>query len=133
MSDRSLIIAKGIERFGYVRSVEVLAEAVSIPAGGPTAYDHPIPKPHTGALIMVRVTYDPAATAGAEVRTFPSHDGIEFDTEPLDTLTPKFTAGASVRQSFIIAVPCHTLRVEVRNLDGAVALTLDRLVIITTP
>jgi len=110
-----------------------LASGVTLRAGSSVTYDQTIPDAHTGGVIIVRLTYDASATAGATINTYYSPDGTNFDTEPVDTLTPAFAAGATKQQSFIIACPCKSIRIQVVNNDSSCDLTIDSLWLITMP
>jgi len=113
--------------------ITLLADSETIPAGSSKSYDFEIPENHTGAVITARLTYDASATSGATINTYYSHDGDNFDTEAVDTLSPAFTAGETKQQSFIVATPCKVLRIEVVNNDAGYDLTLDKLWIVTMP
>jgi len=110
-----------------------LAEGVTIDAGASKTYDVDVPPNFTGGVITERATYDASASNGISINTYYSQDGSNFDTQAVDSLSPDFSAGDTLQQSFIVALVCQKVRIEVVNNDGSYAVTLDYLWIGTTP
>jgi len=100
----------------------------SIPPTG-VVYTSPIVLTRARTVSLTcRVTYDPGATARVVVRVFFSPDGSNWDTEPLDYIDITLTAGATVQQTDLIAIPEHGwIKIGIFNLDTTVAATNVRL------
>jgi len=84
----------------------------------------------TGMLVILRCTYDAAATAGVRLRYLYSPDGTNFD-DPADAdlegnyFEPSFSAGATRQRSVIIPFLSPYVRLAVTNLDATYAVVID--------
>ncbi len=69
------------------------------------------------------MTFDAAATAGATVKVFSSRNGTNFTTRAIYEYDVPVTAGAEIRDSFVL-LPGHSYyRVQIENLDSAQSIT----------
>jgi len=115
-----------------VKDVITHLSAYTLAAGGTVEVDIGPRTDRTGMGIMLRCTYDPAATAGVRIRWLYSHDGVSFDTpEDADAegnyFEPTFVAGATRQRSTVIAFVSPYVRLSLVNLDPTYAVTVDHL------
>jgi len=83
------------------------------------------PNDRSALVVTAKVTYNSSATSGATINVYCSPDGTNYDTEPFDSQTLSFSAGATVQQTFIFAAPTQYMKIEVKNNDSTYGLTLD--------
>jgi len=115
-----------------VKDVTTHLSAYTLAAGGTVTVDIGPITNRTGIMILLRVTYNAAATAGVRIRWLYSHDGVSFDTpEDADAegnyFEPSFTAGATRQRSTVIAFVSPYVRLSLVNLDPTYAVTVDHL------
>jgi len=100
------------------------AQWASIPPSGERiTQDIPLTRART-LSVTCRVTYHAAATLGARVVLYFSPDGDNWDTVPVDYVDVDLTAGATVQETGLVAVPEHGwVRLGVFNRDTTQAVT----------
>lgn len=104
--------------------------AVSIAAGGVQNIDKSALDGYSAVIVTVKATYDAAATAGVRVRWLYSPDGTNYDS-PEDAVDAgnyedlTFAAGATRMRTILIPVFQPYVRIQVVNLDGTYAVTVD--------
>lgn len=69
------------------------------------------------------VTFHASATYGATVRVYSSADGTNYCTKPTQEYDIPFTAGATVRSSFVVLPGHRYYKVGVANADSARIIT----------
>jgi len=73
----------------------------------------------TNLTVTVEGTYNADATSGLAVRVLSSYDGVNWDTQDLDTWDVDFGPGLTIRQTRSYPnIAAHTLKVAVGNLDN---------------
>jgi len=129
---RTSMVSPAVEEAIYRESAEkkswspLISE--TIPGGGTITRDWGAPA-YTGLLVVVRATYDPAATAGIKIRWLYSADYTNFDSpEEADLLgnyfEPTFVPGATRQTSFLVPHPASSVRFQVINKDPAHPVTV---------
>ena len=76
--------------------------------------------------LTIEETYDSLATSGAKLYLYTSADGTNYDTEPVETKTLAFSAGATKRETFTPADSvqrARSVKAIIENLDATYALT----------
>lgn len=73
--------------------------------------------------LAVRLTFHASATVGAELRVYSSPSGTNYDTIPYHTEGITLTAGATVQKTIALTPAPANIKVSVKNLDTAQAIT----------
>lgn len=97
----------------------------SIAASGTDVSSGVIPLIRARTLsVTIRCTYNGAATLGLKAHFLHSPDGDNLDTVAFDNYTVTHTAGATVQETYLVAVPEHGgLEVKLENLDAGQSVT----------
>lgn len=69
--------------------------------------------------ITVDVTYHISAKAGIEVNLYSSPDNLHYDSDPFATITPSFSASATIQRTEVINSVPRYLKAVVTNLDDS--------------
>jgi hypothetical protein len=123
---------------GLAKSTDVLPmkdvtqhlSSASIAAGATTNVDTGPITDRTGILVILRATYNAAATAGVRCRFLYSPDGTNYDSpEDADAqgnyFEPTFAAGATRQVSAVVPFLSPYVRLAITNKDTAQAATVS--------
>lgn len=73
--------------------------------------------------LTVKLTYDAAATVGADLKVYAGPDGTSWDTDAYHTESLPFVAGQVKQRTFTLTPAPAYIKTEVKNLDGTRAIT----------
>ena len=69
--------------------------------------------------LTAECSYDASAKAGLRVKVFPSHDGLNYDTEPMARFDNVFESGQCGRKTSALDSGVMFVKVVVKNLDDS--------------
>jgi len=132
---RSIVIKKALEETvktwlelvatGVKKDTAQPLSAYSLAAGGTVDTDITVPDKRASITIILRATYDAAATAGVRLEVYYSPDGTNWDTDTDERYDHPFRAGETVQKTYVLSSIPPYVRVRIVNLDGTYAVTID--------
>jgi len=126
-------IRRGLAKADYTHEMTELEGSL---AAGSTSLSYVREIPHVSEVqvgVEVIVTFDAAATDGVRVRLLQSSDGMNFDTETDLSFTISVSAGNRAQRSVQFQVFSRYYRIEITNLDGSVAVTVNSVKVMEFP
>jgi len=110
---------------GVSKNIAQPLSAYSLAAGGSVDADITVPDKRAAITIILRATYNAAATAGVRLEVYYSPDGTNWDTDTDERYDHPFRAGETVQKTYVLASVPSYVRIRIVNLDGTYAVTLD--------
>jgi len=110
---------------GSERDLAKPLSAYSITGGGTKDVDIEIPSKRVGVAILIKATYDAAATTGIRIEIYYSADGVSWDTDTDEKHLHPFAAGEARQKTYILASVPTYIRIRIVNLDATYAVTID--------
>lgn len=74
--------------------------------------------------ISVQSTFNASATEGGVLRVYPSYDGTNYSSEPVEIADiSKLNVGSANQQHFYFPISCRKVKVTIENSDDTYAIT----------